>query len=136
MTAPSYAPTVNPGDVRRRVKRIDLGTPLNQGITVVIYEEDVIRLADGTEAPLRDQGAISASINPTDMAQLMATFALRNYADDALLGSDMNVGTVLTAFFSWVRSQQLTRDWIIANPPPPPVVPEPPPVEPPPEPEV
>jgi hypothetical protein len=127
----SYAPTVNPGDVRRRVKEIRLGTPLAQVISVIIYEEDVIRLADGTEAPLRDQGVIATIINPTDAAQLMAVFALRNYADDNLLGADMNVGTVLTAFFSWVRSQQIARDWVHDNPP---VVPEPPadpPVDPP-----
>lgn len=127
---PNYAPTVNPGDVRRRVHRIDLVTPPNGAISIRIYEQDVVRLADGTEEPLRDQGVITATIDPTNPTQLMAMFALRNYADDTLLGTDMNVATVLTSFFSWVRSKQLARDWVHDNPPPPPVQPIEPPVDP------
>ncbi len=105
-----YAPTVNPGDIRRRVKRIELSTPLAGRIAVTIYEEDVVRLAAGAEVPLRDQGAISVIVDPSDAAQMASVFALRSYADDSLLGSDMAVGSVLMAFFSWVRSRQLARD--------------------------
>jgi hypothetical protein len=100
----TYAPTINPGDTRRRTRFIGIRTPLSGVPSVEVLEQDVVRLTDG-ERVLADLGHLP--VQAFDPAQ---TFELRDPETDALLGSQATVGQTMALIYSWVRDQQTKRD--------------------------
>ena len=103
MTMTDYAPTVNPGDTRRRTRYIGIRTPLNVAPTVEVLEQDVIRTKTG-EAVLADLGSFPT---PLDLAEV---FPLRNPVDDSLTGDTATAAQAMALIYSWVRAKQLARD--------------------------
>jgi hypothetical protein len=113
MTTPSYAPTVNPGDTRRRTRYIGIRTNLD-GYTVEVLEQDVIRLASGTDKVLEDLGGISVAMTPAELARVIP---IKNPADDSDTGEALTTGQILAGVYSWVREHQRLRDEAAATTP-------------------
>ena len=99
----TYAPTANPGDTRTRCYRLRINNPNGGFPDAIIYEEDVVLLADG-ERHLGDRGAFTV---PVDMQKQVD---LLNPLTDQPLGVSMSAGEIQAAIYSWVRLQQKKRD--------------------------
>lgn len=107
----TYAPTVNPGDTRRRARYVGIWIPLSQQAAVEVLEQDVVRLPAG-EVVLRDLGPIAGIgvIDLIDPAALGATFPVVDPATDQPTGQTATVAQAFQLIHSWVRAQQAARD--------------------------
>jgi hypothetical protein len=112
-----YAPTVNPGDTRRRCRFIGIRVPLDTRTNaekaaniqapppqVEVLEEDVIRTAQ-QERVLEVLGNL-----PVGTFDLSETFPILNPENDGALGGNATVGQAFTLIHSWVRHKQTLRD--------------------------
>lgn len=99
----TYAPTANPGDTRTRCYRLRINNP-NGGLPdAIIYEEDVVLLADG-ERHLADREAFTVQVDMDEPVDLL------NPLTDEPLGKTMTAGQIQATIYSWVRLQQKKRD--------------------------
>jgi hypothetical protein len=106
---PKYAPTINPGDTRRRIWRCETENPLNGFPHAIMHEEDVtLTITDG-ESVERSFGDRPPPLirYPTNLAEVVD---LRNVADDALLGQT-TIGVIYTMIYSLARHMQKLRDF-------------------------
>lgn len=99
-----YAPTITPGDQRRRTRFIGIRTPLGQAPQIEILEQEVVRTQAG-ERVLEDLGNVP--VGAFDPAE---TFPVRDPETDAETGQTASVGQAFALIYSWVRKQQLARD--------------------------
>jgi hypothetical protein len=101
---PNYGPTINPGDIRRRIWRNTNENPLGNTPNAVMHEQDVIRLSDGTEKVLENGETLSKV--PTDMSEVVV---LRHPETDQVLG-ETTLGMIHTMIYSLGRHMQNARD--------------------------
>ena len=104
MSAPSYAPTQAPGDTRRRCRYVGIWIPHDGPPRVDVLEQEVVRLGAG-EQVLADLPGF-----PRVLADLSASFPVRDPATDAETGQRATVAQALALIYSWTRAQQLERD--------------------------
>ncbi len=110
---PSYSPTVNPGDERRRVWRNTNDNPLGGIPIAIIHEQDVVKTAAGPEVPI-DRAIKPIEASPTP--ELLATvLPLRNPDTDQVIGQS----TVQMAYVHWYSLLRLLQERRDAEPPQP-----------------
>ncbi len=106
----TYAPTVDPGDTRRRSRYIGIRIPHDGAPTVEVLEQDMIRLKDGAEKVLQDLGAV-AGIPALDAAALAVQFPARDPVTDEIIpAAFVTPGDAFAAVYAVVRGWQLARD--------------------------
>ena len=110
---PTHAPTINPGDERRRCRYFGAQIPNGAAPIIQVVEESVIRRADGTEKSIADLGNL-----PTGAFDPAETFAIRDPETDILTGDSASVGQAFALIYSWVRHKQTQRDEAKLNPTP------------------
>jgi hypothetical protein len=104
---PTYAPTVTPGDQRRRTRYIGIRVPHDGVPTVEILEQEVIRAKAG-ERVLEDLNGFGVAMDEKEMA---ASFQVRDPITDAEIpGATATGAQVFALIYSWVRAKQLARD--------------------------
>lgn len=114
----TYAPTVSPGDVRRRTRFIGIWVPLDErtpediaaGVAapaplIQVLEQDVIRTKDGSEKVLADLGTL-----PHTGFQPDRVFPVRDLVTDEPTGETATMLDVMALVQSWVRDAQDWRD--------------------------
>lgn len=120
MTTPNYAPTVNPGDVRNRIWRVqaenpnDLALPEDARASLVkamtFLEEQVIRRADGLESRL--ERTRECTLTYTDPNEAVP---LKSPLDDSgvtlpVFGGTIPMSLALTVVYSLGRLAQAKKD--------------------------
>lgn len=103
---PSYVPTVNPGDTRRRIWRNTNENPLNAYPSASFHEQEVIRTSDGKEVVLSDSVVRNLNVAYTDPSTVIK---MKNPVDDSLLGS-LTFAEVYTVIYSLGRYAQEMQD--------------------------
>jgi hypothetical protein len=103
-----YAPTVNPGDTRRRVWFMGIRNTLGSPGAVEVREEEVIRKADGTEKSLGATRDMSLSYTP-ELGQV--PLQLRSPVDDSVLPNVvLPIDLVYAAIYTLARYIQELDD--------------------------
>lgn len=106
----TYAPTVNPGDTRRRSRYIGIRIPHNAAPTVEVLEQDMVRLASGSEKVLEDLGAV-AGIPVLTPEALAVQYPARNPVTDEIIPDQfVTAGDAFAVVYAVVRGWQLERD--------------------------
>ena len=108
----NYAPTVNPGDTRRRIWRLTGENPNGALPSMVFHEQEVIRTTEGTEAIIQQRTRdMERTYDPTRVVQM------RRPDTDALgpvgrLPADLTEEEIYAVFYSISRDSQLVQDAI------------------------
>lgn len=103
---PSYTPTTNPGDTRRRARQVLILNPLNSIPSVEFLEQDVVRVADGEKA-LENLGGVTVAIEGDELA---FSFPILDPSTDTDTGAVATTAQAFALVYSWVRAKQALRD--------------------------
>jgi len=110
---PNYLPTANAGDTRRRVWFLGIRNTLGQPGAVELREEEVIRLADGTERSLGPSRDLGLSYSP-ELGRVALT--LRSPLNDSEIpGAVMPIDTIYAAIYTLARYMQEQDDMKLAE---------------------
>lgn len=100
---PTYDPTTQPGQTRRRISVLWGYNKLSEMPRIDFQEQEVVRLGDGAEAHLRDTRAVSVAYTPG------LSIPLRDPISDAVIGT-ITHDQIFAAIYALGRQAQLDAD--------------------------